>query len=302
MIILHHLYHNGLFYGGCGLFAVSFGGLAFVLLRAFGTGAQAYSGTYAAQTSQKFEDIFLFIPPRRLSEIGWACAAAVFVAVNAIFFSFDKIPSTLLGLALGLMGSTAALFAPNQLLVILRQRRRRRFNVQLVDALSHMSNALRAGFSINQSFETVVQNGENPIAQEFEVMLQQLRLGMGFNEAMRSMEQRVGSEDLGLVVTTIDIARKTGGNLTEVFDRISMTIRERMRIENRVRTLTAQGRLQGIIVGTMPIALAIILTVIKPAMMLPFYQSRTGIISIAAVIIMLICGGLIIRKIIRIDV
>jgi tight adherence protein B len=174
--------------------------------------------------------------------------------------------------------------------------------MQLVDALSNMSNALRAGFSINQSFETVVQNGENPIAQEFEVMLQQLRLGMGFNEAMQSMEQRVGSEDLNLVITTIDIARKTGGNLTEVFDRISLTIRERMRIENRVRTLTAQGRLQGIIVGTMPIALAIILTVVKPGMMLPFFQSRAGIISIIAVIIMLVCGGLLIRKIIRIDV
>jgi tight adherence protein B len=132
--------------------------------------------------------------------------------------------------------------------------------------------------------------------------MQQLRLGMGFNEAMQSMEQRVGSEDLNLVITTIDIARKTGGNLTEVFDRISLTIRERMRIENRVRTLTAQGRLQGIIVGTMPIALAIILTVIKPGMMLPFFQSRAGIISIIAVIIMLVCGGLLIRKIIRIDV
>jgi tight adherence protein B len=75
-----------------------------------------------------------------------------------------------------------------------------------------------------------------------------------------------------------------------------------MRIENRVRTLTAQGRLQGIIVGTMPIALAIILTVVKPGMMLPFFQSRAGIISVIAVIIMLVCGGLLIRKIIRIDV
>jgi tight adherence protein B len=288
--------------GGCGLFALSFGGLAFVLLRAFGAGAQAYSGTYSEQTARKFEDLFLFIPPRRLSEIGWAVATGVFLLINAAFFNPANIPVTLLGLALGLSGGMAALFAPNQILVILRARRRRRFNVQLVDALSHMSNALRAGFSINQSFETVVQNGENPIAQEFEVMLQQIRLGMGFNEAMQNMEQRVGSEDLNLVITTIDIARKTGGNLTEVFDRISLTIRERMRIENRVRTLTAQGRLQGIVVGTMPIALAAILTFIKPGMMLPFFQSRTGIISVIAVIIMLICGGLLIRKIIRIDV
>mgnify|MGYP001036710567 CR=1 FL=1 len=287
---------------GCALSALSFGGLAFVLLRAFGTGAQAYSGAYAEQTSRKFEDIFLFIPPRRLSEIGWACAAAVFLVINAVFFSLSSIPATLLGLALGLAGGAAGLFAPHQLLVLLRERRRRRFNVQLVDALSHMSNALRAGFSINQSFETVVQNGENPIAQEFAVLLQQLRIGMGFNEAMRSMEQRVGSEDLSLVIATIDIARKTGGNLTEVFDRISLTIRERMRIENRVRTLTAQGRLQGIVVGTMPLLLAGILTVIKPGMMLPFYQSRAGIVSIAAVIAMLLCGGLLIRKIIRIDV
>ena len=114
----------------------------------------------------------------------------------------------------------------------------RKFDEQLTDALGTMSNALRAGFSISQAFESVAESGTQPIAGEFALLLQQLRVGMSFDDALASLEKRIGSEDLTLVVTAIDIARKTGGNLTEIFDSISDTIRARMRIERKVRTLT----------------------------------------------------------------
>ena len=81
-----------------------------------------------------------------------------------------------------------------------------------------MSNALKAGFSITQAFESVVKDGENPIAQEFDVLLQQTRVGVSFSDALVNMEKRVGSDDLSLVVVAIETARKTGGNLTEVFE------------------------------------------------------------------------------------
>jgi len=284
------------------LFGLSFSGLAYVLMRALSSGAQAYAGAYSERTARDFEDLFLFIPPRRITEIGWACAVAVFLVFALVFFDPRHPAPTLVGLALGTVGGMLALMAPARLLSVLRERRRRRFNVQLVDALAHMSNALKAGFSLNQAFETVVENGQNPIAQEFQVLLQQLRVGMPFNDALLSLEQRVGSEDLTLVVTTIDIARRTGGNLTEVFDRIGMTIRERMRIESRVRTLTAQGRLQGFVVGAMPLILGVAMTVLRPGMMLPFLKSVNGMIAVAAVIVLITLGAMLIRKIIRIDV
>ena len=191
---------------------------------------------------------------------------------------------------------------PGRAVKFLRARRRAKFNEQLVEALGTMSNALRAGFSVNQAFESVVENGEKPISQEFEVVLQQLRIGMSFEDALASMDRRVQSDDLTLVVTSMDIARKTGGNLTEIFDRISETIRGRMRIERRVKTLTAQGRMQGLIVSAMPFLLGIAMTALKPDMMIPFLTSLGGIGCIAVTIVLVGIGWMIIRKIIKIDV
>jgi tight adherence protein B len=142
----------------------------------------------------------------------------------------------------------------------------------------------------------------HPISDEFALLLQQMRVGMSFDDALASLDKRIGSDDLTLVVTAIDIARKTGGNLTEIFDSISDTIRARMRIERKVRTLTAQGRLQGIIVSLMPLFLCIVMTVMKPGMMIPFLTSANGIACLAIASLMVLVGWLIIRKIVTIKV
>ncbi|MBP5285721.1 MAG: type II secretion system F family protein [Kiritimatiellae bacterium] len=181
-------------------------------------------------------------------------------------------------------------------------RRRAKFNEQLPEALSTMSNALRAGFSISQAFDSVVAQGEIPMSEEFAILQQQLRIGMGFEDALESMSRRVGSDDLTLVTTAILISRKTGGNVTEIFDKISETIRGRMKIERRVKTLTAQGRLQGIVVSVMPLFLGIVMTLLKPKLMIPFFCSLTGVAAVAATILLVTIGWLIIRKIVKIDV
>ena len=184
----------------------------------------------------------------------------------------------------------------------LDNRRREKFNFQLPEALATMSNALRAGFSISQAFDSVVEQGEKPMSEEFSILQQQLKIGMSFEDALESLSQRVGSDDLMLVTTAILISRKTGGNVTEIFDKISETIRGRMRIERRVRTLTAQGRLQGIIVSLMPFVLGLAMTVMKPDVMLPFLTSLKGGICIGIAAALVLVGWLFIRKIIRIDV
>jgi len=276
--------------------------LVYLLFNAFSSGAQEYTATYSTQTARQFEDLFLFIPPKRIAEIGSIAAAIVFILIAGVFFDVSNLQLTAIGMVIAFMAAFGAFQMPRQFLVILKNRRRVKFNIQLVDALAQMSNSLRAGFSLGQSFEGVADTGENPIAQEFQLFLQHQRVGVPFAEAMADMERRVASDDLALVAATIDIARKTGGNLTEVFDKIALTIRERLRIESRVRTLTAQGRLQGIVVGIMPIAFGAIMTFIKPDLMIPFLTSTGGVIACVVIILLLIAGGWMIKKIITIDV
>ena len=181
-------------------------------------------------------------------------------------------------------------------------KRRAAFNRQLPEALATMSNALRAGFSISQAFDSVVEQGESPVSEEFAILQRQLRIGMGFEEALESLAQRVGSEDLTLVTTAILVSRKTGGNVTEIFDRISETIRGRQKVERKVKSLTAQGRLQGVIVSAMPLFLGAVMTAIKPKLMIPFLTSSAGVLSVAGMLALIAVGWLMIRKIIRIDV
>ena len=184
----------------------------------------------------------------------------------------------------------------------LDERRRTKFNDQLPEALATMSNALRAGFSISQAFESVVDQGEKPMSEEFAILQQQLRIGMSFEDALSSMSDRVGSEDLTLVTTAILISRKTGGNVTEIFDKISDTIRARQKIARKVRTLTAQGRMQGVVLSLMPLGIGVALHFLQPNMFGPFLRSAAGLGTLAAVAVLLVLGALSIRKIVDIDV
>lgn len=181
-------------------------------------------------------------------------------------------------------------------------KRRAAFNAQLPEALATMSNALRAGFSISQAFDSVVEQGEPPVSEEFAILQRQLKVGMSFEDALESLSQRVGSDDLTLVTTAILVSRKTGGNVTEIFDKISETIRGRQKIERKVKSLTAQGRLQGIVVSAMPVFLGVVMTLIKPKMMVPFLTSPAGALAVLAMFALIAVGWLLIRKIVRIDV
>lgn len=285
------------------LAGLCFTGLCFCLLAALEKGASAYGGEYSARTSRAFENLFLFIPPRRIAEIAWVAAAVSaflsFLAIGGISGSAQAVfvRACVAAAAGGLM-----LFAPSRLLVVLRARRRARFELQLEGALTEMGNALRSGFSITQAIEHVVENGENPIAEEFGTLLHQTRVGVSFDEALRNLADRVGSEDLDLAVLAIETARRTGGNLAEIFGTISRTIRERLRIQGRVRTLTAQGRLQGLVLSLMPVAIGVALSVIQPETFGPFVRSATGLGILSAVAVLLVLGHLSIRKIVRIDV
>lgn len=284
-----------------GLYLVCLGGLTYFILDSFHSAAAEYAAAYSENTARQMEDMFMFIPPRRILELAAASAAICFLLGFMLFGGFDR-TSILVGVVLG--GGLAAVgwHIPRRILAILKQRRLQRFNLQLVDALVNMSNALKAGFSVQQAIELVVREGQNPIAQEFGMYLHQMRVGMRMEEALESLQTRVGSDDLALMISAFETARQTGGNLTEVFEKIAHTIRERMRIELRIKTLTAQGRLQGVIVGAMPLLLGLAMFFLDKGMMLAFLHSGFGITLVIGIIILEVLGALMIRRIINIDI
>lgn len=285
------------------LCALSAAGLAWSVFAVFGGEAASLSDAYGSEMSRSLESMFLFIPAKRLLEISQALALTVFFLTLLPFCVFPGAPwRILLGLCFAVPAGLLGFQAPRLMVRRLRSRRRERFSLQLLEALPMMSNALRAGFSVTQAFEAVARELGPPMKHEISLFLRQLHVGVGFSEALQDMDRRMQCEDLTLVCTAIDIARRSGGNLTEIFDSIVETIRGRLKIRQHVKTLTAQGRLQGIIIGAMPFLLGAGMTLFKPNLMLPFLCSVPGAVTLFAVTACVALGGWMIKKIVTIDV
>ncbi|GJM41604.1 MAG: secretion system protein [Ardenticatenaceae bacterium] len=144
------------------------------------------------------------------------------------------------------------------------KKRMQSFDAQLSDTLNLWVNALRSGYSVLQAMEAIATELPPPVSAEFERVVQEVRLGLSVEQALANMYRRVPSEDLDLVITAVNIQREVGGNLAEVLDTISYTIRERVRIKGEIRTLTAQGRVSGWIISLLPIVLGFVLFLINP--------------------------------------
>lgn len=284
------------------LFAVSFGGLAYSFAGAIRAGMQAYDEVYAVDTARQFEDLFLFIPSRRIVDMARIAALTMFALFFFLFGSFHSTQGLITGLVFGCIAAAGAVFSPRLLLRILKQRRVERFNRQLVDGLMGMSNALRAGFSILQAFEVVAKENSRPISEEFNLFLHQVRVGVRVEDALHQLDQRVGSEDLSLMINSIETARQTGGNLTEVFDQIANTIRDRIRMQGRIRSMTSQGRMQAVVVGAMPLLLLLALSILDPGMIRHFLGSAVGLSLLILVGVLELAGFLVIRKIVNVDI
>ncbi len=285
-----------LLYFGC------FGLMVYHLLSGLREAMSGVDDTYSQEAARELENLFLFIPASRIASLAQTGSIVGFVTGFLIFGRVGSPAGLLGGAVAGLAFASIIRLIPRGIIALLKKRRLEKFNLQLTEALVTMSNALRAGFSIQQAFETIVQENRKPIAQEFSVFVQQTRVGVRFEDALQNLEERVGSEDLTLMIRAVEIARQTGGNLTEVFDIISKTIRERMRIEGRIKSMTAMGRLQGIVVGMIPIFLLVALTMLDPAMMASFFTNPMGIGLLVLVGILLFMGFIVIRKIVNIEV
>ncbi len=232
-------------------------------------------------------------------------ASAIGVAI-ATYFIMNK------NVVLAIIGAIVGLQIPRIYLGIAASRRMNAFDSQLSDTLNLWVNALRSGYSVLQGMEAIATELPPPVSREFERVVQEVRLGLGLEEALNNMYKRVPSEDLDLIITAVNIQREVGGNLAEILDTISFTIRERVRIKGEIRSLTAQGRISGWVVGLLPLGLAGVLYAIngeymselwakdKPWVLAPYLPCGWVVIGIGG--FMMLMGMLAIRKIVNIEV
>ena len=181
-------------------------------------------------------------------------------------------------------------------------QRLRKFNGQLGDTLTLLSNALKAGYSFAQAIDTVAKNAVAPIGDEFSRAVREMNLGGSPDEALGNITKRILSNDFDLVATAYSIHRTVGGNLAEILDNIAYTIRERVRIKGEIQTLTAQARASGSIITALPILLAAFMFFVTPTYFQPMFSSIIGWILLAIGGFMIFIGNLIIRRIVAIEV
>jgi tight adherence protein B len=157
------------------------------------------------------------------------------------------------------IGAIAGAFAPGMYVKSQQKKRLQKFNDQLSDMLNLMVNGLRAGYSTMQAMEAISKELPSPISDEFRRVIQEMQIGISMETALDNLLRRIPSEDLDFVVTAINVQREVGGNLSEILDNISFTIRERVRIKGEVRVLTSQVRTSGSVLSMIPFFLVLIL-------------------------------------------
>jgi tight adherence protein B len=191
---------------------------------------------------------------------------------------------------------------PFIVLRIKRARRVKAFNIALPDAIDLMARALLAGHSMGASIEMISEQSPEPLAFEFVQVFQQQRLGLHFRDALLQMGDRVPSRDLQFLVTAILVQKETGGDLTEILARASYVIRERVRIEGEVNTRTAQGRLTGWILGSLPVIMLAIINIVSPGYSNILFHDPTGRELLYTGAALILIGAAIIRKIVNVRV
>lgn len=208
--------------------------------------------------------------------------------------------------AFGLVGFLVGWIFPVVYVIIRRNKRMSRFNDQLLDLITLMSNSLKSGYGFMQSLNLVAEEANPPASEEFGRVVRENNLGIPIDKALVRLVDRMDSDDLDLLVTAVLIQRETGGNLSEILDNISSTIRERIKLHGQIDALTAQGKMGGFIISMLPVALGIIFYIMDffraEPLMVPFMTHPFGIAAIVAGIFWQAIGIFAIWKIVNIEV
>lgn len=247
--------------------------------------------------SAELEEMFLFIP---VDQLVWVKLGFMLTIGTVLFLLLGnaKPPAPVIA---AILGGIAGWFGPEFTIKLMRRKRTKMFGEQLVDGLVLLSNGLRAGFTLQQAVEMLVEETKPPISQEFALFLREVKVGVDIDQAMLNIVERTKDEDLSLAVTAMMITRQLGGNLSEIFDRIVSMTRERKILEGKVESLTAQGRLQAAIVALMPYALALVISKVNPEMMSLLWTTLPGFGALALIVILDTAGYFWVLKLSKVE-
>jgi tight adherence protein B len=268
-------------------------GLAFwFAVRTVKVGVDRYREKFAEQAKLNLEQMFLFIDSGQLLTLN----GIVVVLAGLLGWLFTE------SVVVAAVFCAVGFFAPRLMFRFFRWRRTNALRQQMPDAAMLVAGALRAGSSATTALAQMAAEIRPPLSQEFDLFLREQRLGVTFDAALDSLEQRVPLEDMTLFASAMRVSRETGGNLAETLERLAETLRQKLVIEGKIRALTAQGKLQGIIVGLLPFLLMFVLFKMEPVAMSKLFTTWYGLAVVGFIVVMEFIGALIIKKIVTIDV
>lgn len=239
-----------------------------------------------------FTQMFVFVDAKRFVNI----YLILLLVVPLIAWALSGLP------VVAVISLVILFISPKFFLDFLASRRLRTFEKQLPDALVMLANSLKVGTSFASSVENLVKEAPEPINQEFGLYVKEIKLGVDFETALNHLEARVPLEDFTLCISAIRISREVGGNLAETLESLAGTLRQKLTMEGKIDSLTAQGKLQGIVMSSLPLMLIIMLMRLEPAAMGMLFTTKMGWSVLAMVIAMQVLGFLAIKKITTINV
>lgn len=266
--------------------------MGFFLLYIYGMrGVDTYRGKVLSRVDAGLQNSFVFLDPRKLMLLsGGAVIGGMIVGYIAIGY---------LGLITGAVLGAAS---PSALTRYIDKRRRDQFVYQLPDALRAMAGSLRAGGTAIRAIELIALRQPNPIAQEFGLVLAEHKLGRDINDALTDVQIRMKCDELRLVNSAISISRSVGGNLADSLDALSRTLQSKAQVEGKIKALTSMGRMQGWVVGLLPIVVGYMLFLQRPDEMMLMFTTWMGWVVVLVISVLMIAAALTIRKIVNIDV
>jgi tight adherence protein B len=253
---------------------------------------QHYRATFTEQAHLNLSELFLFIDPRTLYQFN--IGAVILIPLLVWIISGQPVPAIAILILI--------LLLPRKIYRWLRQRRLLKIQSQLPDGLMMIAGSMRAGLGFSPAMESLARDVDRPLAEEVSLILREQRMGVKPEEALEQFNLRVPIQDVTLFVSAVNISRDIGGNIAETLASLSETLRRRLIMENKVRALTAQGRLQGMVMAALPVCLVAYLSFMYPATMHRMYHSYVGWGVIVFGGIMEYLGYRMCRKIMSIDV
>ena len=263
------------------VFLVVFGIIPFALDR-----YKHIQGKKIEQASKKLDSIYVEVQRKKLSFLFFSSPIVFFI------IAFVSTQNLLIGLGAGVLG----LAIPNLIIGFMERKRKQKIDEQLIESLVVLSGGLKAGLSLLQCFEVVAEDMPAPLSQEISHVLKEVKMGVMLEESLRKWSDRLRSKELSLIVNTIAVAQVTGGDLVKVFNRLVTTLRNSRKLQENIKTLTLQGRMQGIILSALPFLFAWWVLAFNRNYFKVMFESEKGKILIMAAVVLQVVGLLLIRK------